>query len=50
MSSRVNEVNDENLQDPPITNPGYANAIYSTHAENTVQMSNFIHHLVLNIQ
>jgi len=26
MSSRVNEVNGENLQDPPIKNPGYANA------------------------
>ena len=25
MSSRVNEVNGENLQDPPIKNPGYAN-------------------------
>jgi len=26
MSSRVNEVNSENLQDPPpIKNPGYAN-------------------------
>jgi len=27
MSSRVNEVNGENLQDPPIKNPGYANAL-----------------------
>ena len=26
MSSRVNEVNGENLHDPPIKNPGYANA------------------------
>ena len=26
MSSRVNEVSGENLQDPPIKNPGYANA------------------------
>ena len=25
MSSRVNEVNGEYLQDPPIKNPGYAN-------------------------
>ena len=25
MSSRVNEVDCENLQDPPIKNPGYAN-------------------------
>ena len=25
MSSRVNGVNAENLQDPPIKNPGYAN-------------------------
>ena len=25
MSSSVNEVNGENLQDPPIKNPGYAN-------------------------
>ena len=25
MSSRVNEVNGENFQDPPIKNPGYAN-------------------------
>jgi len=25
MSFRVNEVNGENLQDPPIKNPGYAN-------------------------
>ena len=25
ISSRVNEVNGENLQDPPIKNPGYAN-------------------------
>jgi len=25
MSSRVNEANGENLQDPPIKNPGYAN-------------------------
>jgi len=25
MTSRVNEVNGENLQDPPIKNPGYAN-------------------------
>jgi len=25
MSSRINEVNGENLQDPPIKNPGYAN-------------------------
>ena len=25
MSSRVNEVNGENLQDPPISNPGCAN-------------------------
>jgi len=30
MSSRVNKVNDENLQDPPIKNPGYANA-HSVH-------------------
>jgi len=28
MSSRVNEVNGENLQDPPIKNPGYANDDY----------------------
>jgi len=28
MSSRVNEVNGENLQDPPIKNPGYANEYY----------------------
>jgi len=27
MSSTVNEVNGENLQDPPIKNPGYANGI-----------------------
>jgi len=25
QSSRVNEVNGENLQNPPIKNPGYAN-------------------------
>ena len=28
MSSRVNEVNGENLQDPPIKNPGYANGMF----------------------
>jgi len=28
MSSRVNEVNGENFQDPPIKNPGYANEVY----------------------
>jgi len=27
MSSRVNEVNGENLQDHPIKNPGYANVV-----------------------
>ena len=27
MLSRVNEVNGENLQDPPIKNPGYANGL-----------------------
>ena len=27
MSSRVNEVNGENLQDPPIKNPGYVNGL-----------------------
>jgi len=25
MSSKVNKVNGENLQDPPIKNPGYTN-------------------------
>jgi len=30
MSSRVNGVNAENLQDPPIKNPGYANALAGT--------------------
>jgi len=30
MSSRVNEVNGENLQDPQIKNPGYANDVHHT--------------------
>ena len=34
MSSRVNEVNGENLQDtPPIKNPGYANAFDTCYKE-----------------
>jgi len=33
MSSTVNEVNGENLQDPPIKNPGYANAHNETARE-----------------
>jgi len=30
MSSRVNEANGENLQDPPIKNPGYANGLQAS--------------------
>jgi len=40
MSSRVNEVNGENLQDPPIKNPGYANGTCHTRAAPSCDMFN----------
>jgi len=38
MSSRVNEVNGENLQDPPIKNPGYANALRTFNSWERINM------------